>query len=166
MKRIKMFENFLNEELNLQEAQQFFTKLLQSYKFQVFIEKNNEQQIVKNIVSTYEKGNGILPNNIQGAAIISIHDNKSGYIELISSNKALIKQLIDKTNENWTKFSSTENKQLGHKTSVGWDEKETNVGSKGTQMASKSGISTPSYLNWKNKEGVANPLFLGTVTLI
>ena len=163
---MKKYVEFINEELNMQQDQQFFTKLLQSYKFQVFIEKNNRQDIIKNITSTYEKGVGVLPNGLQGVAIISFHDNTSGVIELVSSNKVLIKQIIDKTNENWSKFSSTENKQVGHKTSGGWNEQETNLGSKGTQMANKSGITTPEYLKWKNKEGVATSLFLGTVTLM
>ncbi len=153
--------------IDLKKAGEFVNKLLQSYKFHVFYPKSGEERnVISQIIKGYQDGQGVLPNNLQGGAMIEfVGNNKGANISLVSSNKVLIKQIMDKVNASWSNFSTSQNKQLGHNQAQGWNNTQTNVGSKGSQAASKENISSPEYLGWNDKTGKRNPLFLGTITL-
>jgi len=158
---------YLNEDVNLPKAGQLIDKLLKNYKFVKFeTDVQKRPEVYEKIKKGYEAGNGTLPNGLHGAAIVIVSSDKTGAeVNLISMEKALIKQMMNLINKNWEKFSTSEKGERGHKTKDGWDDVETNKGSKGSAAADKTSIKPVSNMTWKNKKGEQQIVYQGVVFL-
>ena len=170
MKKIvsESLNQFLNEEINLPKAGELINKLLKNYKFGKFEidDVQKRPDVYSKIKKAYEEGNGSLPNGLQGAAVIMIRSDKSGAaIDLISMEKALIKQMMNIVDKNFDKISTSEKEDYGHMKKDGWNEVETNKGSKGSTVSRKTGIGPEPNLTWKNKEGKQQAVYKGEIFL-
>ena len=160
---------FLNEAIDMNKAGEFLQKLLKDYKFHMLKVKNGEdaheakQKFYAEIKNVYEKSNGTLPNNLNGVAVVWIRDNKYGEVELFSMEKALIKQMMDKIDENYSTFSDSENKKIGVEDKSSWGDEQANKGSKGSEAVNKGDIRPA--ITWKNKEGEQQKIYRGKILL-
>ena len=162
---------FLNEAIDMNKAGELIQKLLKDYKFHMFYVKGDEgsheakQKHYAEIKQVYEKSNGTLPNNLQGVAVVWVRDKKYGEVELFSMEKTLIKQMMDKIDENYSTFSDSENKKIGVEDKTSWGDEQANKGSKGSEAVQKDNIRPDTSLTWKNKEGEQQAVYKGKILL-
>lgn len=169
---MKKYIDFINEKLDVQKVGPFMQTLAKNYHFRIFfVTDQNRQATIKQTLDEYTKGGGLLPDNLQGVFYVNNLTQKQEqpifHVEILSPNKALIKQMIDKINQSWSSFSDTENKQVGHQQGgAGWDKKTTNLGSKGTVNVSKANIEQPQWAKYIDKGKKNQLLFYVNLTLI
>lgn len=172
---IENFNNFLNEALDYEKARPILEKMFSEYHMVVKVNDNGNQY--REILKEFDDNIGFTDNKTGYALLFFAPGHNNTWVlqmQLLSENKAIIKQIMNKLNEKWDQFSDTINKAIGHNTTVKDNTpltqpdsqkvvSTTNVGSKGTNHINKLNIKSIKVAvdSKKNK----HELWMGTALL-